>query len=162
MKEIEELYALYKKDVYAYLLSLTKDQTLAEDLLSETFVKAILHIATFKGKSSVKTWLFAIARNNWLQMLRKEKKPVEFNDSLKSYMSGSIEDTVINQMEFERIQDLLESKDERTKMILSMRLEGYSFAEIAQKLNISESTARVIDFRTKQWLRKELMKEGSN
>lgn len=162
MKEIEELYALYKKDVYAYLLSLTKDQTLAEDLLSETFVKAILHIATFKGKSSVKTWLFAIARNNWLQMLRKEKKPVEFNDSLKSYMSGSIEDTVISQLEIERIQNLLESKDERTKMILSMRLEGYSFAEIGQKLNISESTARVIDFRTKQWLRKELMKEGSN
>jgi len=162
VKEIEELYALYKKDVYAYLLSLTKDQTLAEDLLSETFVKAILHIATFKGKSSVKTWLFAIARNNWLQMLRKEKKPVEFNDSLKSYMSGSIEDTVISQLEIERIQNLLESKDERTKMILSMRLEGYSFAEIGQKLNISESTARVIDFRTKQWLRKELMKEGSN
>lgn len=67
MEEIEKLYMDYKDDVYRYLVSLTKNPDLSEDLLSETFVSAISSISNFKGQSSVKTWLFSIARNMWLQ-----------------------------------------------------------------------------------------------
>jgi len=161
VKEIEELYAQYSKDIYGYLLSLTKDPLTAEDLLSETFVKAIVSIGSFRGESSIKTWLFTIARNNWLQLLRKEKRKLDYQDLLLNYVSESTEISVINQLDVEKIHLLLEKKDERTRTILSMRIEGYSFAEIAERLNISESTARVIDYRPKKWLRKEMEGERS-
>lgn len=54
MRGIEDLYLLYKDDIYRYLLSLTHNPSLSEDLLSETFVNAISSISSFKGKSSIK------------------------------------------------------------------------------------------------------------
>ena len=59
-----------------------------------------------------------------------------------------------------RIYRLLEQEPERNRNIVLMRLDGYSFYEISQKYGISESSARVIDFRTKDKLRKILKKEG--
>jgi len=160
MKEIEKLYKTYKDDIYRYLLSLTRDPSLAEDLLSDTFVNAIRSINSFKGQSSVKTWLFSIARNMWLQKLRREKNTTEYNDLLKLYISTSLEDRLIAKEKLRRIKELLEDKDERTQKIISMRIKGYSFAEIAEEVNIRENSARVIDFRTKKWIKEMLEKEG--
>jgi RNA polymerase sigma factor (sigma-70 family) len=160
VKQIENLYILYKEDVYRYLLSLTHNPNLSEDLLSETFVNAISSIGNFKGQSSVKTWLFSIARNVWLQRLRKEKDTVEYDDLLELYVSDSIADRLTTKEIANRIKRLLLEKDARTQKIVNMRVDGYSFAEIANEVNISESSARVIDFRTKKWIKAILEKEG--
>ena len=160
MKEIEKLYLFYKDDVYRYLLSLTQDPNLSEDLLSDTFVSAIISIGSFKGQSSIKTWLFSIARNTWLQGLRKKRKTVEYNDLLGLYISCTMDDKLIDKEKVERIKDLLREKDDRTQKVVAMRIEGYSFKEIAKKVNISESSARVINFRTKRWIKSVLEREG--
>ncbi|MDD4569326.1 MAG: RNA polymerase sigma factor [Tepidanaerobacteraceae bacterium] len=160
MKQIERLYMLYKRDIYIYLLSMTHDSDLSEDLLSETFVNAISSIGNFKGQSSVKTWLFSIARNLWLQRIRKEKPTVEYNDLLELYVSDSIPQKLITKETANRIKELLSEKDERAQKILNMRVEGYSFGEIAQRVNITESSARVINFRTKKSIKMILKKEG--
>lgn len=160
MKQIEKLYILYKRDIYIYLLSLTCNPTLSEDLLSETFVKAITSIGNFKGQSSVKTWLFSIARNLWLQKIRKEKHPVQYHDLLGLYISQSLEERYITKEIASRIRTLLSKKDERTQKVVNMRVEGYSYAEIAHEVNISEGSARVINFRTKRWIKEILEKEG--
>jgi RNA polymerase sigma factor (sigma-70 family) len=160
VKKIENFYMLYKKDVYVYLLSLTHNPTLSEDLLSETFVASISSIGNFKGQSSVKTWLFSIARNLWLQSIRKEKQTVEYNDLLELYVSDSIAEKLITKETVKRIKNLLLEKDERTQKIVNMRVEGYSFGEIAHEVNISESSTRVIDFRTKKWIKSNLEEEG--
>lgn len=162
MKQIENFYMLYKQDIYIYLLSLTCNPTLSEDLLSETFVKAITSIGNFKGKSSVKTWLFSIARNLWLQKIRKEKHTVQYNDLLGLYVSQSLEERYITKETASRIRKLLLKKDERTQKVVNMRVEGYSYAEIADEVNISEGSARVINFRTKKWIKEILEKEGRN
>ena len=60
----------------------------------------------------------------------------------------------------DRIKGLLMEKDERTRRIMQLRIEGYSFTEIAQQVGISESSARVIAFRTRKWLMSILKKEG--
>ena len=65
MWEIEELYLMHRQAVFSYLMSLTHDQTLAEDLLSETFLQAMRSLDSFRGDSSVRTWLCGIARNLW-------------------------------------------------------------------------------------------------
>lgn len=160
MKEIENLYILYKQDIYRYLLSLTHNPNLSEDLLSETFVNAIKSIENFRGQSSVKTWLFSIARNLWIQRLRKEKHTVEYNDLLELYVSDSIADRLITVETAKRFKELLIQKDERTQRIVNMRVEGYSFKEIAHEVNIAENSARVIDFRTRKWIKAILEKEG--
>lgn len=160
MKQIENLYILYKQDIYNYLLSLTHNHILSEDILSETFINAIKSIANFKGESSIKTWLISIARNVWLQRMRKEKHTVEYNDLLELYVSDSIAERLITKETANRIKNLLLEKDERTQKIVNMRVEGYSFAEIAYEINISESSARVIDFRVKKWIKAILEKEG--
>lgn len=160
MKQIENLYVLYKQDIYAYLLSLTHNHALSEDLLSETFINAIKAIEGFKGQSSVKTWLFSISRNLWLQHIRKEKLTVEYNDLLQIYVLDSIEERFNTNETANRINNLLLQKDERSGKIVNMRVEGYSYDEIALELNISEGSARVIDFRTKKWIKMILEKEG--
>lgn len=90
MLGVEELYHRYRDDVFRYLYSLTHDPVLAEDLLSETFLCAIQKAGSFRGEGSERTWLFGIARNLWLQALRRHRPTVELSDLLGLY----VEDTV--------------------------------------------------------------------
>lgn len=160
MFKIEDLYMKYKHDLFNYLMSLTHNHTLSEDLLSETFVKAIKSLPNFKAKSSIKTWLFGIARNLWLQHLRKNNKDLEYQDMIGIYVTESLEENYISQQAANRVDELLKTKDQRTQDIVFMRIDGLSHSEIAEKLGISENASRVIDFRTKKWLKEMLVKEG--
>lgn len=72
--EIEEWYAQYHQTIFKYILLLIKDFQQSEDLTHETFVKAFEHQQSFKRDSSVKTWLFSIARNVSIDYLRKQKR----------------------------------------------------------------------------------------
>lgn len=160
MYQIEKLYMQYKKDIYLYFMSLTQDHTLSEDLLSETFVKAIKSLPTFRGQSTVKTWLFGIAKNTWLQHLRSCRKTVEYDELLEVYVNYGLDELIISKEKICRIKEFLQKKDERTRKIVSMRVEGVPYSEIAEKLHISESSARVIDYRVKQGMKNELKKKG--
>ena len=65
-------------------------------------------------------------------------------------------DTLISQ----RVSELLEQKDERSRNIFNLRLQGYSFREIGDRLGISENSARVVEHRVRMFLQKELRKDG--
>lgn len=81
---IEELYRLYYKDVYYYILSLCHDQNLSEDLTSDTFYQLMLSQSTFRQQSQIKTWIFSIARHVVYKEFRKMKSIVPYDVSLKS------------------------------------------------------------------------------
>ena len=68
-------------DVYRFLLSMTKDKHLAEDLLQETFMRAYIHIHSY-DHSKVKPWLFQVARNAFIDYVRKHKKEVTISDDM--------------------------------------------------------------------------------
>ena len=91
LPELEELYTLYRTDLYRYLCHLTHDPTEAEDILSETFLRAMRRLPTYRGDCAVKTWLFGIARNIWLESLRKRRPDVSADDLLENYLA---EDTL--------------------------------------------------------------------
>ena len=74
--DIEKLYNEYFKTVYKYLICLTHNKEIAEDLSQETFCKAIDKIDTFKGKCKISVWLCEIAKNLWLNELKKNKRIV--------------------------------------------------------------------------------------
>lgn len=160
MLAIEKLYEKYRQDVYRYLLSLTRDTDVAEDLLSECFLIVIRKLPFFRGESTVKTWLFGIARNCWLQYLRKQHPAITLDDMIEVYMADDIAGQVINRQLCDRIIALLRQENERTQRTVNMRINGYSHREIAVQLGISEGAVRVIDHRTKKRIREILIQEG--
>ena len=74
---LKELFSTYYKDVYTYLYSLSHDASLSEDLTSEVFLEVVKSIATFRGESDIKTWLFSIARHKWFAYLRQKKRQIK-------------------------------------------------------------------------------------
>lgn len=161
LPELEELYRLYRTDLYHYLCHLTHDPAEAEDLLSETFLRALKRLHTYRGDCAVKTWLFGIARNIWLEGLRK-KHPTASTDEL---LEGCLaEDTLTertdSRLQWQRVKELLQQRDDRARRVVQLRAMGYSYNEIAAELHISESSARVIEHRTRTWLKQMLAKEG--
>ena len=76
------------------------------------------------------------------------------------YVSDTTSDKLITKELDQRIKELLKSKDHRTQRIIDMRIRGISYHEISHNLGLSESSARVIDFRAKKWLKENIKKEG--
>lgn len=161
-KILVELFESYYKDVYRYLYSLCRDASLSEDLTSEVFLEVVKSIASFRGDSDIKTWLFSIARHRWYAYLRSKthQPPTEsihgLYDSNFVDIQPSDNSTDLEQL----IHSLLDKEPELTKKVFKMRLEGYSYFEIGEKYQISENSARVIFFRTKTKIKKYLEKEG--
>lgn len=160
----EEIYSQYKQDVFNYLFSLTGSPSEAEELLAETFFKAFIGFYAFRGEASVKTWLFSIAKHVFFQYIQKKGRNVPTDDTVIYQIcsqSGMIQqdiesDTVLSEL----VNNLLSQKDERSRAVFKMRLDGYSFREIGEKVGISESSARVLEHRVRTYLQKELRKEG--
>lgn len=160
MRAVEELYATYRDDLFRYLCSLTHDPAQAEDLLSETFLQALQSAGNFRGQSSEKTWLFGIARNLWLRALRRRRPTVPLEDLAGLAAGEEPADAAAARMLRDRIRTLLAQKDERTRAIVMQRMQGVPFETIARALGISAGSARVMDYRTRQWLKETLRKEG--
>lgn len=161
--KIDFLYQTYKKDIYYFLYHLSNSHDISQDLTSEVFLAAIKALPTFRGESDIKTWLFGIARLKWFEFLRKQKREQSLNNRLSMYISEIEyldERRVVNEEIIFRVNSLLEVEDERAKKILTMRADGFSFHEIGEIIGISDSSARVIDFRVKKKLKKILVEEG--
>ena len=90
MQEIEQIYTQYRQDVYRYLCSLTRDAALAEDLLSETFLRALTGLSGFRKGACVRTWLFSIARHVWIDGLRRKRHVLSGDELLARYVEEQI------------------------------------------------------------------------
>lgn len=165
MTALEQLYSDYSKDIYRYLFSLCRDASLSEDLTSEVFLAVVKSIGTFRKECDVKTWLFSIARNKWFEYLRRKKRSVETEAldefiELKPSSSPSVEQTFLNDELIKRIYELINEEKERPRKVALMRIDGFSFYEIGKECGISENSARVMFFRTKEKIRQKLKEEG--
>jgi RNA polymerase sigma-70 factor (ECF subfamily) len=90
-RAMQVLYARHNVRVYRFILRLTGNPSLAEDLVSEVFLDAWRQADTFESKSQVSTWLLAIARYKALSALRRRT-----DEHLDEQMAASIEDTADN------------------------------------------------------------------
>lgn len=151
---ISKLYEQYHKAVYLYIYSLCHDQTLSEDLTSETFYQVMLSLPSFKYNSSIKTWIFAIARNTTYKELRKRKIEI----SLEELPEFSINYNLYNN-DYNYLTSFIDELPKREKIIINMRMEGYSFDEIAEKVNMNTNSVRVLFHRIRQKLIQKLEKE---
>lgn len=160
MKEFDELYNLYSEGVYKYLVYLTGNLSVAEELLQETFFQAFKNISKFRGESKISTWLYGIARNTYLKNYNREKK---YNlchiDDFKDHInSGELLDSNYERKEILReILCEINKLDFECKQVILLRISGdLSFKDIGEILGKSENWARVTFHRTKIKLRKEM------
>jgi len=159
MNEMEEIYTLHFQSVYRYVFSLCRNETTAEDVTSETFLKAIKAIDHFKGDCSVKVWLCQIAKHTYFSLLKKTKKeaPLDFDVEIIGEVSDFTEKLLDKATALE-IHRCLRNLEEPYKEVFSLRVFGeLSFAEIAELFGKTENWARVTCHRSKLKLKEALL-----
>lgn len=151
MKAFDEIYTLYVDDIYRYLLALTRDKNIAEELTQETFYKAYKAIDSFEGKCKMLVWLCQIAKNSYFTYCRKEKrKPKEaLNENMSSVIN--VQEEVIQSQDVIVLHKILHTIEEPYKEVFTLRLFGeLPFRQIGEIFGKSESWARVTYYRAKE------------
>ncbi len=83
MTGFEQVYQTYFRDVFLYIKKISGDEQLAEDITSETFLRAMVAIDGFRGKCGIRVWLCQIAKNCYYSHLRKNGRIEAVYDNLK-------------------------------------------------------------------------------
>lgn len=152
-KEFDEIYRLYSADLYRFILNLCKNESLAMDIMQDTMLRAIENISKFKGNCSIKTYLFTIARNLYLDTLKKsENKNISSDEAEQEFSDGtSFVDKLTDKESALTIHRFLHCLDEPYKEIFSLRVFAeLSFREIGDIFGNSENWARTAFFRAKK------------
>lgn len=153
--ELDIIYKKYYKDVFYYCTAITGNRDMAEEITQNTFYKAVISIHKFRGDCDIRAWLCRIAKNDYLNHLRKEK---HFNLS-QNYdeLIDTIPDempSVVNQIEdtetAEEIRKQLAKMEEPYKEVFTLRvLQEMSYTQIAKLYGKTENWARVTYYRAK-------------
>lgn len=160
MDSMEQIYRKHAKTVYRYLLSLTHDEDLSEEITQETFYQAVRCASKYDGSCRISTWLCSIAKNSWLAWMKKNKRIVVSDDRIESEHVCSAENTVISDISKVELMRKLHQLKEPFREIIYLRLSGdLSFREIGDIMGMSENWARVNYFRGKERLLKEVKKD---
>lgn len=151
MNAYDEIYQKYAKEVYLYLLKLSKNPSVAEDLMQTTFLKAVEKQDTFKGESKISTWLCAIAKNEYLNEWKKKENQNVSLDVAKEYMGQSFEEKLADKEYSKKIHKILHNMKEPYKEVFTLRVFGeLSFKEIGELFDRTDLWARVTYRRAKE------------
>lgn len=160
---MEEIYKEYSKIIYKYLLSLSNNADIAEELMQETFYSAVKNINNFKRESSVKTWLYKIAKNKWIDYYKKNKKIKEskIEDLKENYLlTSSSEEDYLNKAELFNVYKKVHKLDEKSKEVVYLRIgTNLTFKEIGYIMEKSEEWAKITYYRAKNKLKEDLKNE---
>ena len=144
--------------VYRYALTLTGNQTEAEDVAQQTFFQALKKIHQFRGDCAIESWLCGIAKNYWLSLMRKQKH--RSDTAVPELVSGSLEEMLLDREMSDRLFGLLHQLEEPYREVFWLRVFGErSFREIAGLFGKTESWARVTYHRAKARLQERMNSE---
>lgn len=156
---MEELYKRHSQIVYHFLYGKCRDPVLAEDLMQETFLRAMESIESFNGSCRMSTWLCQIAKHLLYQHWAKDNRIClqELNEELPD--SGNTEEQAMARIELMDVWDKLQKLSPDMRKVVELRaLDDLSFREIGEMLGKSENWARVTFYRTKIQLLKSAEK----
>ncbi len=157
MTDLESLYREYFKDVYLYVKSLSGDVHVAEDITSETFLKAIKSINSFKGDCDIRVWLCQIAKNTYFSYLRKNKALVFTDVEEEEKDKIDVEKRLCSKEESLRIHEILHNLNEPYKEVFTLRVFAeLSFKEIGKIFGKTENWACVTYHRARKKIQEEL------
>ena len=170
--EFARLVDLYYVSVYRLSLKMLGNPQDAEDVLQNTFLNALTHLGSFEGRSSVATWLYRIAANEALMLIRKRKpeaslersedagdptnvedlKPTEFAD-----WSALPEDELLSVEGKSVLDQAIQMLPETLRIVFILRdVEGLSIRETAETLDLTETNVKTRLLRARMFLRERL------
>ena len=161
--------------IYRLALKMTGNPQDAEDVLQETFIKAYNHIGSFEGRSKISTWLYQIAANEALMLLRKRKDGLVNIDEGVDTDDGEVmpiqivdwcclpEKELLSAESRDHLWEAAMNLSDSTRAAFLLRdVEGLSTKEAAEALDISESALKVRLMRARMELREALSSYYAN
>jgi RNA polymerase sigma-70 factor (ECF subfamily) len=155
-KAYQELMTTYERRIYSFAYGFVHDSDEAMDIVQETFLRVFRKVETFKGDSAFTTWLYRIARNLCIDKIRRKKRaPMgEFDDQRKHEVQTHDKPALVGSMDAyspvestlrkelgQELMGALDTLGERHKEVLLLReLEGWSYAEIAESMDLPIGT----------------------
>ena len=152
--------------LYGYAVTLTRDQTEAEDLVQETYLRAVRAFGQLVPNSNLKSWLFVIMRNAWLNQVRHTRSGPRFieldneQEDLARWPDQTARDPYVvylRKLEHHEIKEAIESLPGLYREIVVLRdIEGFSYQEIATLLGCPAGTVMSRLGRAREKLRRML------
>ena len=146
----QQLFAQFSPKMLGVCRQYVKDMHHAEDLMLQGFFKVFTNLQKFKGTGSFEGWIRRIMVNTCISYLRK-KNPIQLTDEdfvFNDSATESLENTSV-----EDIQKLIDKLPEGYKLVFNLyAIEGFKHSEIAEKLQVSESTSKSQLFKARKWL----------
>lgn len=164
MQSFEDVYKQYFKRVYAFLYKLTSDHDVAEEMVQETFYRAFVSFHKYDGSCEMFTWLAAIAKNVFFKYLSRQKlQTLNIDLIIESHAADSTSDPeAVLQQKFvaSYVNDCVKKLPQKYRDVVFLRIYAeLPFSQIADILGITENSAKVVYYRAKNALRKDLFKE---
>ncbi len=160
MTEFEEIYRTYFDDVYRYVRRLSGDESIAEEITSEAFFKAMRGVSGFRGDCDISVWLCQIAKNCYYTYLKKARQTNRIDDAELSKLpseESTIEEQYMRREEAARIRTVLHHASEPYKEVFMWRVFAeLSFQQIGQLFGKSENWACVTYHRAKTMIKSRL------
>jgi RNA polymerase sigma-70 factor, ECF subfamily len=169
-EEFSKLVDLYSAPIYRLALKMTGIPTDAEDVLQNTFLKVFQHLKDFEGRSSLSTWLYRIASNEALMMLRKRRPEITLSDTVTDDTDNNDysptqftdwcclpEDEFLSKESRAALDRAVQQLPEIQRIVFVLRdIEGLSIQETSEVLNLSEAAVKTRLLRARLRLREEL------
>lgn len=153
MTEFEKLFEDNRGFIFKYLMKLTKDYSLSEELCQETFFRAYMNFASLKNKEKASVWLCQIAKNTYFAFCREENKKASFDELENKADETNIEEAFAQkELSAKALYCLHELEEPYKEVFMLSVLGGFSLKDISNLFKKSESWARVTFHRAKQKL----------
>lgn len=157
--DMDSVYQEYASLIYRFLYSYTHDVEWSQELMQETFLRAVGSISRYDGSCKLSVWLCQIAKHVLYQEFRKKKRveTVELADYLPDDSASDGETSVLNQESKIELYQAIHHLPELEREVVLYRITGeLSFREIGAILGKSENWSRTVFYRAKQKIKKEL------
>ncbi len=158
MTDFGKIYTEYFSDVYKYMLTLCRNEAIAEEVTQETFFKAMQHIERFNGSCKLYVWLCQIAKNTYLSYVKKRKHLASDTAIERQDITLDLEKNFLDKDATKQLHLLLHNMREPYKEVFTLRIFGeLPFSQIGELFGKTDSWARLIFYRAKKQLQ-EVMK----
>lgn len=144
-KAFARLLDLYQESLYWHIRKIVITHDNANDVLQNSFIRVYKNIQSFKGKSSLKTWMFRIAYNESIRFLEKNKMNAHTTSEHDNvYLQNLKQDAYFDGDEIQmKLQNILSKVSEKQRLVFHMKyFDDLSFKQISEITDISENTLK--------------------
>ena len=166
-----ELVKRYEQKLYNFSLRMCRDPADAEDTVQETFLNVFKYLKDFRYETKFKNWLYRVAASTCIKKRRKSKfapqrelsldefypqSEAEVSDQVPDWAQMPLDKVLSNEL-LDKINEAIVTLPEKYRLVIVLRdIEGFSTAETAQILNLSDANVKVRLHRARLFLRDKL------